>query len=388
MTAAGRRLLAAALVLCFVFGSIYAFAVLLEPLQQRLGTNRTGVSLGYSLAIASLTVSVFLSPRVQRALSPAMAAVVCGLAGTAGVLLAAASTGLLGFLVGYGLIFGWANGLAYSLSLVLAGRSSPGGWPIGAATAAYAAGAAAFSPMLGWLLHSYGAPITLVLLAAVIGVASLLAAAMLKGMLGGSEASSATAQDATLNGPDSGWIALMWIIYFLGASGSLMVIVHAAAIVAEAGAEPAMILLAPTLIALGNIAGSAAGGPWASRYSARMSLAAPLAAGGVSNALLFAAAGSPGGLALLALCGVCYGMVISAIPVLVRRRSGPQQFARVFGYVFTSWGVAGLAGPLVAGKLHDLGGSYDLPLALAAIAAGTAAVLSLLLATRWANSLT
>lgn len=388
MTGSGGRLLAAALVLCFVFGSIYAFAVLLESLQQRLGTSRTGVSLGYSLAIASLTVSVFLSRRVQTKLGPAKVAAVCGLTGAAGVLLAAASTGLSGFLVGYGLIFGWANGLAYSLSLVLAGRSSPGGWPIGAATAAYAAGAAAFSQILGWLLPAYGAPVTLILLAAVIAGAGLAAAALLKGIPGGFTAESATMEKATAEGPASSWIALMWAIYFLGASGSLMVIVHAAAIIAEAGAEPATVPLAPTLIALGNIAGSAAGGPWAARYDARLSLAVPLTAGAAANALLFAAAGSPAGLALLWLSGVSYGVVISAIPVIVRRRSGTRQFARVFGYIFTSWGVAGLAGPLVAGKLHDLGGSYHLPLVLAAIAAGTAAVLSLFLAMRTSTGLT
>ena len=67
--------------------------------------------------------------------------------------------------------------------------------------------------------------------------------------------------------------------------------------------------------------------------------------------------------------GMAYGALIAAVPVVIRNGIGAAGFADAFGRVFTAWGAAGLAGPLLAGALFDLRQGYDLAIAIAALSA-------------------
>ena len=107
-----------ALLLSFAFGSIHAFGVLLAPLQISLQSDRASVSLVYSLAIASLTGGVYASRYLGLRVSQRMLTFASGLVGSCGLLLAAYGPGLYSCLLGYGLVFGFCNGLAYSITYV------------------------------------------------------------------------------------------------------------------------------------------------------------------------------------------------------------------------------------------------------------------------------
>ena len=67
--------------------------------------------------------------------------------------------------------------------------------------------------------------------------------------------------------------------------------------------------------------------------------------------------------------GLSYGAIIAVCPAAVSHYFGPLESARVYGRVFTAWGLAGLAAPWAAGHLYDLYDSYRPALAAAAIAA-------------------
>jgi OFA family oxalate/formate antiporter-like MFS transporter len=71
--------------------------------------------------------------------------------------------------------------------------------------------------------------------------------------------------------------------------------------------------------------------------------------------------------ATLGLAGFCYGVLIAVVPAEVRRIGGPQSFAVNYGRVFTAWGVAGVAGPVMAGYLYDLTLGYGVALAAALV---------------------
>lgn len=63
--------------------------------------------------------------------------------------------------------------------------------------------------------------------------------------------------------------------------------------------------------------------------------------------------------------GGSYGALIAVYPVAVSDRFGPRASARIYGRVFTAWGLAGLVGPWGAGALFDMFGNYSLATALA-----------------------
>ena len=56
--------------ICLCFGSIHAYGVLLAPIEQWLDTSRTVASLGYAVAIAALTLGVYLNGRIEAVIGP------------------------------------------------------------------------------------------------------------------------------------------------------------------------------------------------------------------------------------------------------------------------------------------------------------------------------
>lgn len=374
------RRLAAALLLCLVFGSIHAFSVLLEPLETWLGAGRSAVSLVYSVAIAAITLGVFLSATLQQRLHPRGIAMSCGVLAAASLSLAASGKTLFVFLVGYGLAGGLANGLAHSLSLAQAARAAPRnpGWAMGLATAVYGLGSVIFAQILALLLAHMPVQIVVAVLAAILGAASLAAAALLPSAttpgIDGPDAPEASA--ATLP-PQR--VAMLWLIYLLGASGGLMVIAHSAEIMAERDVGASTMALAPTLVGLGSIAGGYVGGTMGTRLPPRLGLSLPLLTMAASLAVFTLTRSQHTGHAVMLICGLCYGALIAIIPSIIRRQAGAEGFARAFGTVFTAWGLAGVLGPLAAGMIFDANGHYlhAMILAMGLLLAGAAASLLL-----------
>ncbi len=94
---------------------MHAFSVLVTPLELRLDVGRGRVSLVYALALVVLTVAVRVFgdlPYLVRN-APLVASGV-GLVAWSGLLLAASTSSYLFVVLGYGVIFGAANGIGYA----------------------------------------------------------------------------------------------------------------------------------------------------------------------------------------------------------------------------------------------------------------------------------
>lgn len=365
-----KGLLAGAIILSVAFGSLHAFSVLAMPLQEALGASRASVSFGYALAIMALTVAVYVAPLVMRKVPPAVLAVYCGAVAAAGLLLAVSGWGLASFLAGYAVMFGFANGIAYSLFLDRASSAFPHeeGFAIGLVTATYGGGAALFAPILGLLTDSYSVFAAFVMLGAAVLLCALLAAYFF------ASSAFATTDRGALSFVPLPWTLSMWLVYFFGVAGGLMIIGHTAPLVESRYPGTALGSFAVILVAIGNIAGSIGGGAWAQRSSQQWALALPVIVSAVALAVLFSANGVVITLAALCAIGLAYGGLIAAIPVVVFDRVGPRGFVRAFGRIFSAWGVAGLTGPSIAGLLFDHTGSYNSAL----LFAGGVALISLI----------
>jgi len=352
-----------AIILSIAFGSLHAFSVLALPLENAYGASRAWVSAGYALAILSLTGAVYVAPFYMRRLSPSALALLCGVGAGAGLVLAGSGLGLATYLAGFGVIFGFSNGLAYSLFLDRAADAATQhkGFVIGLVTATYGGGAALFAPILVTLAAASTVFVALISLALVVLACGLVAAFL----FGGARFNVSDAEEACETPRD--WLRAMWALYFSGVLGGLMIIAHAAPLLEARHAGTAMASFAVMLIALGNVVGSIGGGWWAQSVSPTRALALPLVLGSFGAALLLGSHNEAYALAALGVVGLAYGGLIAAIPVVVMRHAGPQGFAHAFARIFSAWGLAGLAGPILAGVLFDRSGSYDNPLLIAIV---------------------
>lgn len=372
--------LAAATLLTGSLGSIHAFSVFIAPLEAIYGTSRESVSLVYSFALLSLTVAVLGSHRIFRLSNPAVLVLAVGFCAAGGLILPLWIDGLLSVQIGYGVIFGFSNGLGYALALQLAARAIPAkaSTAMGAITAVYALGAMLFAQLFHRVIADGGFEGALTLIAIVmllVGLVGAVAAGMSRVTLAPAGQARLPAS-ATGSGKLTG---LLWLGYGSGCLAGLMAIGHAAGIVQSVGGRGAYLTTGVTLIAVGNAVGGFGAGYLADRFSVRGLLAAfSLVSAAALMALAFT--GDPLLVLLwLTAIGVCYGAIIALYPAVTLTYFGVQRMAKVYGRVFTAWGLAGLVGPWIAGWLYDQNSSYGLAVILAACAAVVSAATSLFL---------
>ena len=360
MTDYGR--LCGVLGLSVALGSLHAFSVIAAPLQAQVGVGLSSVSLVYSAAIVSLTIGVLASDRVFRLLSPRFVAIFSAALAVAGLLLAAITPNLALLIAGYGLLFGFGNGIGYSLFLSEAGTAMPNrpGFAVGLATAAYAAGAMLFAWILRRLTTDADAGSGLTAVAFAVAAAGALAFLTFSGPR--RPPSEAHALQDTGASPT----LVLWSIYLLGAVSGLMVTAHAAGIVSLLGGSSAAETLSVMALAAGNALGSILGGRMTDAWSPRACLALSTALAGLASLGLALSVSLPAVLMLLAVAGFAYGALISIVPRAVDRLSPPGAQTRVFGRVFTAWGAAGLIGPWLGGALFEFAGLYAYALVVAA----------------------
>ena len=366
----GRAVLSAGVLLAAVLGSVHAFSVFLEPLEAKFGAGRAEVSLTYSIALIAITAMVTMGGRIYHR-APAWV-IVAGLSilGLFGATISAMAPGLPGVWLGYGVLFGAANGIGYGFALQLSAQAWPGreGLAMGVITAAYAVGASAFPLVFGAALERGGFAAAMVVLGAALVLAGTAACWLLwKVHARFQKVDSAAAGE----GAGALEISATWLAYGLAVFAGLMAIGHATEIARALGVAAAGVVAAPVVIAVCNMAGSLGGG-WLTDRLRPSALMIALALASAVVLLAMGAGSEVPPLAGLGVIGLAYGAVITVTPAMIARRFGVATGVSVYGRVFTAWAVAGLGGPVLAGWMFDRTGGYETALLLA----GGLAVLS------------
>ncbi len=370
----------AVLVLNLFLGSLYAWSIVARALEAEMGMGRAAASSIFSLATFCFVLSMLFAPRCYGRLKPNHLAFATAAMAASGLMLAALATGLPLLLLGYGVLFGLANGVGYGLSLQVTSQVAPRqrGLAVGSVVAAYAGGAIIAAPLLSWAAAAWGIGTTLVMLASCFVVLAVFCPSLLR-------ASRATGQ-APAERPsnrETHWFGrtflLLWAGYALGASAGLMMIGHAAALVEEVEGRSELIVLGASLVAGGNWLGRFGAG-WASDHVAVQRVLSAALLLNIAALTLVLIVASPGSvLVALTLVGIGYGILAAGYPIAVGRYYDPSQVGAIYGKLFTAWGVAGIAGPWIAGRIFEVAGSYGNALFLAAGATGVALVMTLLL---------
>lgn len=358
--------------LSMVLGSVHAFSVFLEPLENSLALSRSDASLTYSLALLSLTGAVLGGPKIFQTVGPVPLVLAVGGVGGAGTLLAATAPDIVQIWLGYGLLFGAANGLGYGYGLQLAARTNPGreGWSMGCVTAFYAVGAAVAPFPLDRVIGLHGFAGGMIALAIVQVIASIGAAALLTSAHARFDRIEETGGRGRII---TGDLIRLWLGYGTGVAAGLMAIGHATGIARAAGMT-SDIWIAPTVVAVCNMAGSFVGGFAVDRFeSGRLLTLVPLGSA-IALGMLAMFQESAVMLLLLGAIGTAYGAMIAIYPAAISKRFGAADSPRIYGQVFTSWGLAGLVAPWMAGFLYDTSGSYQRALMAAACLALISAV--------------
>jgi len=360
-----------------VLGTIHAFSVFIPQWEELPGASRASVSLVYSIALVSLTIAVLLGYRLYQRIPPFAIFAAVGLLSAAGLAMSASSLSVASLYFTYGLLFGGANGLGYGYALQLSGQAVPGhrGFAMGLVTAFYAVGATLAPLLIVSLIDQRGNELALQVMSVIVLIVALVAATLIRWSNALYESEPNTA-NKTLTPALKHTRVLLWVGYGSAVTAGLMVIGHAYGIAIWVNLNTSSATWATTVVAFGNMLGGFSAGYYADRVSGQVLLRWLPLVTALGLILLAWPAQTAWMLVFiaLALVGYCYGAIIAVYPVVVTDVFGALAAPRIYGQVFTAWGLAGLLGPWVSGWLFDSTGSYTLPLVIAVVLSGISVV--------------
>ncbi len=356
--------------LSMVLGTIHAFSVFIPQWETQLGADRASVSLIYSLALISLTTAVLFGHRIYPRISPVVLFLLVGVLAAMGLYMSARSLSLHALYITYGVLFGGANGLGYGYALQLSGQAAPArrGIAMALVTAFYAVGATAAPWFFASLIQKGGNSLALEVMSGIVVFVSAVAGLFVfwfKARYISEPSESIQTLTPTLKSVR----VMLWLGYGSAVTAGLMIIGHAYGIAIWTELDDNLATWATTAVAFGNMLGGFSAGYYADRVSSRVLLrwlplftslglivlVLPVSLGWV---LIFISIG---------LVGYCYGAIIAVYPVAVVDVFGAMAAPRIYGQVFTAWGLAGLLGPWISGRLFDMTESYSIALLIAVL---------------------
>jgi OFA family oxalate/formate antiporter-like MFS transporter len=358
--------LLAATLMNLPLGSVYAFSVLLRPIEQELAIPRSALSLVFGLATAGFTIGSVGAAFLYRVAPAPVLVLASALAAAGGIAMAATAHGLAQLLLGYGIVFGTGGGVAYILlqqgvNMLVRRRQ---GLVNGYIVSLYPMGAMIATPAFHACNEAYGWRTTLAGLAAVLVLSGIAAALLARH--GGARLVAPTGSTTTRPAVLGATFFKLATTFFLAASAGLMVLSQAREIVAAYGGAAALAVAATTGIT-GAIALARISGGWlVDRFAVTyvMCAAHALALGGGLLVILLPSPVSA--VAGLGMVGLGYGFVSGATAGGIGLYWRPADYGRIAGRTYVAWCLAAISLPVLAGYLFDLTRQYDTAVLIAA----------------------
>jgi MFS family permease len=344
-----HRLVLAGVAANTAVGSLFAWSLIADEAARDVGLSSGGAAAVFAVAIAVMATMVLATGRALGRLGPRTLLVGAAVAAGTGLLVAGSWRDPLALSLGVSGLFGAANGVAYAVSATLASwvPVRRRGAATGLVVAAYAGGPVLLGVVGPPLIAEHGWPAcTLVL--AVLASGLLLLAAVLAPVASPHEDDADSAGSA--GRAPSGTVVWLWLLFAGGTAPALMVFAHAVALADLRGLGAGTAGLTVSALAGGNLSGRLCAG-WVSDLVGRL----PSLAVAVAAQVLALGAVTVGGEAALvggcAVLGFCYGAVSALVPAATADLVGVGAFPRAYARVFSAWGVAGLAAPVLGAGL-------------------------------------
>jgi MFS family permease len=351
------------------FGVLYAWSIFAKQLVDVYQWQSADASLPYTVAILCFAATMLPAGYLQDRFGARQIATLSGILTGLGLLLSGFWLTPTGLRITFGMFAGIGIGLGYASATPVAIKwFSPEkkGMITGFVVAGFGLSTLYMAPLANYLLNTIGLANAFKLLGVLFLCIVTILAQLLIAPQTASESEAVPAQGSPKTGHNlfkqllsSTDFYRLWLILLCGSMGGLMIIGHLSKIAAtQSGHNFGFILVACT--AIFNASGRPIAGMLSDKYGRYATLLVIFALEGTAffgfnrfdsfGALLFGAA----------IVTFCYGSLFAIIPSLASEYFGRANLGTSYGLLFSAWGIAGLFGPMLAGKLFDLYHSYTL----------------------------
>lgn len=373
----------AAVIMQVSLGAVYGYSVLTTPIMQIGGWSQTTVAAMFETAILCLGISCLVGGIWQDQAGPRVVALTGGLLYGLGYLVASygvSARNILVIILGYGVIGGIGNGLAYITPVATLVKWFPDkrGLVTGLAVAGFGFGAIIMTRFVAVWMPRHGVASTLYWMGLVYGTIVVLAALTFTNPpegwkpagwepatgTRGAAVNSFTTEEA-LRTPQ---YYMLWFMLFLNVCAGIMIIATLMPLAVErVGMSGAAAAALVGFMGLFN-GGGRLFWAWVSDKigAARVFLVMYLLQA-VLFGLLLVSRNVTMFAAVTALIYLCYGGGFGTMPGFVADYFGPEYVGGIYGSILVAWGIGGVVSPFLMTYVRQATGSYT-P-AIAALAA-------------------
>lgn len=351
-------------------GGIYAWSIFISGLERQYGFTTTQSQLIFGLTIASFTITMILAGRLETKFSPRLILITGGFLFLAGYLIAAFSVGnFLLVLFGIGIISGMGIGSCYMSSLILAMRIYPEkkGLISGIAVGGFGAGAILTSFIVDFLYKiNFNLNEIFIFISLAYGSAIIILSLSAENIKS-KESNSSSLKDIFKIIKDRR-IAALSLGIFSGTFSGLLIIGNLKKIGISYGIDAYISTLSISVLSIGNMSGRIFWGFLSDKIGGDLSIKLSLLFQALLISSVIAFNNSPiAYLIVVFLIGLGFGSNFVLYARETAEIFGVDKVGTIYPYIFLFYGVAGIAGPTIGGKIYDYLNSYSLALLISSL---------------------
>ena len=371
----GWTVVLAALGVNLIIGSLYAWSVMGKALAGQWHWTKTQAMLPFAMCTASFAVTMIFAGRWQDKVGPRYVTMFGGIIFGLGMVLSSFVHTYVPMLITFGLVGGMGIGLGYSATTppsIKWFRPARKGLITGIVVSGVGLAAVYMSPLTNYLLHKTSIQQTFLILGiGTIVLVSLLAQFLTNPPAGYVPAPAAAttasqAKPAPVARRELDWHEMLrtgqfyqlWLMFVLSASAGLLIIGNITLIAQDQVPKWDKAFLLVMVVAIFNTCGRFLSGFLSDRIGRTNTMVLAFVLQAI-NMFMFIQYKTPGLLLFgSAFTGLCYGTIFTLFPAATADFYGVRNLGVNYGSLFTAFGVAGVTGSVLGGRVRDLFGSY------------------------------
>lgn len=381
--------LLASVVIMLCIGGVYAWSIFVPPLKTSYGLTTTQTQAVFGFTIAFFTIAMIIAGKIEKKFGAKITAFIGMILFVAGYLSASISKGnFIIILIGVGILSGTGIGFGYLAALVSPVKWFPHkkGLITGLAVAGFGGGAILLSNMVDFLLNKNMDVLDIFRLIGIFySILILLSIFLLSAPPTEDKSEMSHHRVANLIKDRVFWG--VFFAMFAGTFAGLMVIGNLKPIGLSNRIDGNIATLGISLLSLGNMVGRVLWGYISDRIGGKTTIIlAMLFLSIFTLALLTIVQNGYIFLFIAFAIGIGFGANFVLFAREVSQIYGVNNLGLVYPYVFLSYGLAGLLGPTIGGRLFDVTQSYTLSIIVSAGICAIGLIANVILTRRKNNS--